>query len=62
MKNVFDPQGDTMPNGRLSAPKKKLIHQQGGVGKAKFISNGNHDYTGVLKGSENAIIRFSAAA
>ena len=47
---------DTFPNGR-----KRLIHTVGLVAKAKYVSTGDHDYTGVFQGCENVMIRLSMA-
>jgi hypothetical protein len=32
--------------------RNKLVHQQGVVAQAEFISNGKHTYTGVFEGSD----------
>ena len=47
-------QSDEMPGNR-----NKLVHQQGVVAQAEFISNGEHTYTGVFEGSDSILIRMS---
>jgi len=45
---------DEMPGDR-----NKLVHQQGVVAQAEFISNGKHAYTGVFEGADEILIRMS---
>jgi hypothetical protein len=53
---TFNEKGDVMPNGR-----KKLIHTKGNIAKAVFIQDPDSPYTGIFKGSNNLLIRFSIA-
>jgi len=41
--------------------RPKLIHSVGLVAEGSFISNGQHNYTGVFKGADNIILRISTA-
>lgn len=43
------------------APKgwKKYLHRRGAVAKVQFVATENHDYTGVFKGAECALLRLS---
>jgi len=41
--------------------EKKVFHGVGVVAKGKFISLGNHNYTGLFKGSNYSVIRLSQA-
>jgi len=41
--------------------RKKLSHSKGVISRGEFISNGNHDYTGIFKGSKNVLVRLSTA-
>ena len=41
--------------------RKKYIHSVGAVGKVKFQTRGNHPYTGIFKGADHGIVRFSSA-
>jgi len=61
MKKTFDGQGDSMPKA-LIGMRKKYIHQTGAVAKVKFVSNGNHGYTGIFEGADAGIVRLSSAA
>lgn len=40
--------------------RQKYTHQVGCVGKVKFVSKGNHPYTGIFKGSDTGIVRLSS--
>jgi len=40
--------------------RKKIVHSVGVVGEVKFVSNGKHPFTGLYKGCDSAIIRFSS--
>jgi hypothetical protein len=55
MTDTFDAVGDAMPKGRV-----KMIHSRGAVGKVKLISSGNHPFTGIFRGGDYGICRFSA--
>jgi len=41
--------------------RKKLIHSVGSIAEVYFVSNNKHKYTGILKGSDNALLRWSIA-
>ena len=51
---TFDHEGDEMPANRL-----KILHPTGIVAQFRFVSDGNHDFTGSLKGTEHGIFRIS---
>ena len=52
--------GDTFQNG-WTGPRNKYAHTVGSAATFKFVPKGENGYTGVFKGSDNGIIRFSAA-
>ena len=57
MQNInlsFDFLGDEMPPNRV-----KILHPTGPSGLFKFVSNGNHPYTGSLRGTDYGILRIS---
>jgi len=56
MNQSFDTMGDELLGGR-----KKLIHTVGTVAKAKYVSTGDHPYTGVFTGCDYMLIRPSVA-
>jgi hypothetical protein len=60
MKPSFNEVGDTMPVGLLGK-RQKYIHTVGAIGKVKFVSAGNHPYTGIFKGANHGFARFSSA-
>uniref|UniRef100_A0A7S3FXK1 Uncharacterized protein n=1 Tax=Strombidium rassoulzadegani TaxID=1082188 RepID=A0A7S3FXK1_9SPIT len=62
MNESFDSAGDAMPSGKLFGTRTKYIHSVGAVGKVKFQSASNHDYTGIFKGANYGLIRLSSAA
>lgn len=45
----------------LPVPRKKWIHTAGFTAPVRFESNGLHNYTGLFKGAEYGIIRFSSS-
>jgi len=65
MEEIFRQPGDVMPVLDESLFKrnnrKKFIHAVGGHGKVRFVSNGNHPYTGIFHGADQGIVRFSTA-
>jgi len=62
MDTTFDNVGDDMPKQFLNLQvRPKLIHTQGPVALCKFVSNNNHNYTGIFNGFNYGIIRFSLA-
>lgn len=46
-----------MPSGRT-----KYIHTVGATGMVRFVTKGDHDYTGIFEGAEHGLIRLSSAA
>lgn len=60
MDPTFDTPGDAMQPGWWSN-RVKYIHQVGVVGSVKFVSNGNHDFTGIFEGANYGLIRLSSA-
>ena len=52
--NSFDEFGDEFDC------RMKAIHQQGNVGKAIWVSKGEHNYTGIFKGGDTGFVRLSA--
>lgn len=56
MKDSFTTTGDEFPAGRV-----KYIHSVGNVGLVKFNAVKDSKYTGIFKGAENALLRFSTA-
>jgi len=61
MAPSFNSKGDTMPT-TLGITRVKWIHAVGTHAKVKFISSGNHPYTGIFKGADHGVIRLSSAA
>jgi hypothetical protein len=49
-------ESDELPNGRI-----KYIHSVGTVAQVKFVSSGDHEYTGIFKGADAGIVRLSSA-
>lgn len=56
----FGASADIFPHVQ-SEKRSKLIHSVGVAGAFRFDSNGNHQYTGLFRGAEHGIIRFSSA-
>jgi hypothetical protein len=52
IKNEF--YSDLAPKGWV-----KLLHRRGAMAKVKYVSKGDHSYTGIFKGAECALIRLS---
>ena len=52
-----------MPDGLATATprRKKLVHTKGVVGTVEWVSNGEHDYTGLFQGADYGIVRLSDA-
>jgi len=55
MAPSFELKGDELPHNR-----KKYIHTVGKVAKAKYVSTGDHPFTGVFEGCDNVIIKGSS--
>jgi hypothetical protein len=62
MEPSFTGEGDAMPAGTLFGSRSKLIHSVGTVGKVKFISEPESSYSGIFKGANYGLVRFSSAA
>jgi hypothetical protein len=63
MAPTFTTKGDQMPTELFGLKSRtKYIHSVGVVGKVKFVSNGNHPFTGVWEGAQNGLVRLSSAA
>ena len=60
MEPTFTTKGDAMDSGWFGA-RKKLIHSVGTVGKVKFVP-ATSDFSGIFKGAEHGLIRFSSAS
>ena len=59
----FETKGDAMPLDVLGfSTRSKIIHSVGVVGKVLFKPFGGSPYTGIFKGANSGIIRFSSAA
>ncbi|EAR87007.1 peroxidase, putative (macronuclear) [Tetrahymena thermophila SB210] len=56
MSVTIDYKSDSLPEGR-----KKLIHSVGVVGQVKFVAEPDTPYTGLFKGADSALVRFSLA-
>jgi hypothetical protein len=52
----FDAVADVFP-----MPRTKYIHSVGVVGGIKFVSSGDHEYTGLFEGADHGLVRFSSA-
>lgn len=63
---TFNAKGDQLPWERSflfsHGYRNKYIHSVGNVGQIEWKSVGSHPYTGVFKGSKNALIRASLAS
>ena len=59
MRRVFDTPGDQLYCNNNSECRKKTVHGVGYVAKAKWVDYGDHLYTGIFKGGDSGIIRFS---
>jgi len=53
--------GDEMPAGDLYGIRNKLIHTVGPIGQVSWVSNGNHNYTGLFQGANKCFARMSQA-
>jgi len=62
MAPTFTTKGDEMPKELFGHTRTKYIHSVGTVGKVKFVSSGNHPFTGVWEGAQHGLIRLSSAA
>jgi hypothetical protein len=62
MSPTFDTVSDAMPDTVLGTTRIKYIHSVGAVSKCKFISTGDHLYTGIFEGADHGLCRLSVAA
>lgn len=64
MEPTFKAPGDIMPKNSVwpFSTRTKYIHSVGVHGKVKFVSTGDHPYTGVFEGADYGIVRLSSAA
>merc|ERR1739838_522250 len=53
--------GDQKPVTGTGHSTKKFFHPIGNVAKIKFVSSGDHPYTGIFRGANNGIARLSLA-
>lgn len=60
VRESFDASADIFPH-LQSVTRQKLIHGVGIAGGIRFDSKSNHEYTGLFKGAEHGIVRFSSA-
>ena len=60
MNPTFATMSDAMPNNTFGL-RPKYIHSVGVVGKCKFVSNGQHPYTGIFEGADHGMVRLSSA-
>ena len=62
MAPTFLTNADALPKIWTGQTRKKYIHSVGAVAKCKFISNGNHSFTGIFTGGDFGFCRASSAA
>ena len=62
MEPTFTGEGDAMPGGMVYGQRTKYIHSVGAVGKVKFVPVHGSPYTGIFKGANYGLVRFSSAA
>jgi hypothetical protein len=62
MEPTFTGKGDAMPSGALYGSRTKYIHSVGTVGKVKFVPVAGQPYSGIFKGANYGLVRFSSAA
>jgi len=58
---TFRQEGDQMASEWFFSTRTKYIHSVGNVAKVKFVSSGDHPYTGVFRGAKYGIARLSLA-
>lgn len=63
MALTMDTFSDTMPSqGPFDMETRpKLIHSTGAVTSAKWVSRGNHNFTGIFTGADDVVLRLSLA-
>ena len=69
MAPTFETVADAMPNtwggfssSFLESTRTKYIHSVGVVSKCKFVSTGDHPFTGIFEGADYGFCRLSSAA
>ena len=62
MSPTFDTKADAMPTNWLGQTRTKYIHSVGVVSKCKFVSTGDHTFTGIFEGADYGFCRLSSAA
>ena len=69
MAPTFETVADAMPNtwggfswSLLDSKRTKYIHSVGVVSKCKFVSTGDHPFTGIFEGADYGFCRLSSAA
>jgi len=62
MSPTFETVSDAMPETWTGSTRTKYIHSVGVVSKCKFVSTGDHAYTGIFEGADTGFCRLSAAA
>ena len=62
MDPTFTGKGDAMPAGMVWGQRTKYIHSVGAVGKVKFLPEPGNKYSGIFKGANYGLVRFSSAA
>lgn len=64
MSPTYTTKGDAMPNDTVFPyhVRGKWIHSMGVHGQVRFVTDGDHPYTGIFKGADFGIIRLSSAA
>ena len=62
MEPTFTGKGDAMPLGRVYGERAKYIHSVGTTGKVKFVPAPGSQYSGIFKGANYGLARFSSAA
>jgi hypothetical protein len=62
MEDSFSGKGDAMPAAYFYGTRTKYIHSVGVVGKVKFQPAPGQPYSGIFKGANYGLVRFSSAA
>ena len=60
MSTTMQYRSDAMPS-TWSGERNKYIHSVGTVAKCKFVSSGQHPFTGIFEGADHGIVRLSVA-
>ena len=61
MAPTFEYVADAMPKTWTGATRTKFIHSVGVVSKCKFVSTGDHPFTGIFEGADYGFCRLSCA-